>query len=165
MSISGVTASTNGHSEAIHAWFPQLRKALTDLAKSLTSGDLSAAKEAYASLEHQRQRVGQAQSGPQAEASNRLSSGFSAIGDALQSDDLASAQKAFTALTEALKRGKQSQASQESPVPRGSREPASTEFIRAQKAFALQMHTKQKTATASDNSGTSSVGTIVDVET
>ena len=179
MSISGIAPSANGHPNGIQVWFPQLRKAIEALTKSLASGDLAGAKKAYAALMQDRQNVAQAQHGPQTAANSQLSADLGAIGDALQLDSLAGAQKAFATLTQNMQKTRQAQGGQQTQntqrhhtssaeVTASGSALKSAEFAKARKAFTLLMQNRHKTiATLGSGNSTSSqsVGTTIDVAT
>jgi hypothetical protein len=100
MAVSGISTSLsiNGYQPSVQQQFQQQ---LTQLVKSLQSGDLSGAQQAYAALT-QLQSNGSAPSSQ----NDPLSQALNKIGQALQSGDLTGAQQALAALQQQAQQAK-----------------------------------------------------------
>jgi soluble cytochrome b562 len=100
MAVSGISTSLpiNGYQPSVQQQFQQQ---LTQLVKSLQSGDLSGAQQAYAALT-QLQSNGSAPSSQ----NDPLSQALNKIGQALQSGDLTKAQQALAALQQLAQQAK-----------------------------------------------------------
>src|SRR5271165_2531807 len=117
MSISAVSSSlATGLSQANPPnLFKQLQQDFKQLNESLQSGDLSAAQQAYTSIQ---KLMGSNVTGSQqasGSTTNPIQSDFAALGQALQSGDLSTAQSAFTQLQQDLQAQTPSAAQSASP--------------------------------------------------
>lgn len=106
MSISSISATGSAYQNQ----FQQIKKDFSTLQASLSSGDLTTAQSAYATLT---QDLQQAQAGQQTGASTQISTDLAAVGTALQSGDLTVAQSDFETLTKDLQSAQQSQTGQQ----------------------------------------------------
>ena len=104
MSISGISSSTSVYQNQ----FQQMKKDFSTLKTDSSSGDLTAAQQAYTALTQDVQNANQSQSGQQVSGSNQISTDLAAVGSALQSGDITSAQSAFSTLTQDLQSAAQS---------------------------------------------------------
>jgi soluble cytochrome b562 len=108
-SISSISSNTNIYQKQ----FQQTRTDFSTLQSSLSSGNLTAAQQAYAALTQDIQNAQQTQGGQQAEGTNQLGTDLTAVGSALQSGNITSAQSAFATLTQDLESMVQTQGGQE----------------------------------------------------
>jgi hypothetical protein len=92
MAITSSTASTVGTSQTGASAWQQRQQNFQALAQALNSGDLTAAKTAYAALTANRS------GGGSGSAANNPNSPLAQLGQALQNGDLAGAQTAFSAM-------------------------------------------------------------------
>jgi hypothetical protein len=91
MSITGVSQSTTQTTQ--NAAFQQRQNAFNSLDQAMSSGDLSAAQSAFATMQAQ---APQGSKGPPPGGGNdQMAQDMSAVSSALQSGDMAGAQKAF----------------------------------------------------------------------
>jgi len=107
-SISGISSSTNVY----RTQFQQIAQAFSTLQTSLSSGNLSTAQQAYATLTQDLQNVQQTQ-GTQQAGSSQIGTDLASVGTALQSGSVTSAQSAFAALTQDLQSAQQTQGTQQ----------------------------------------------------
>jgi hypothetical protein len=103
MTTSGIASGTSAAYAPNQAAFQQRKQDFKSLSDALSSGDLTAAQQAYAALQKDAPKLvngsGQAgsQTGQQGGGSSRQNA-FAALGQALQSGDLSGAQQAFSQL-------------------------------------------------------------------
>ena len=102
-SISVTNASVQSTQTGQASAIKQRREDFAALTQALSSGDLSGAKSAFASIEQNFKTVTQAQEGQQigANGQNKFQTAFQALGQALNSGDLKAAQNAFANLQQA----------------------------------------------------------------
>ncbi|MGB8275635.1 MAG: hypothetical protein WCF16_10250 [Alphaproteobacteria bacterium] len=105
MSVDPISSGLGGLQSARLTQFVQTRNYFSQLAQSLTSGDLSGAQQAFTSLQQILQSSGQA--GAQGDKNNpsgqsKIQQDLATVGQALQSGDIAGAQKAFASLQQDL---------------------------------------------------------------
>jgi hypothetical protein len=81
-------------SDRLQIPFQQIKNDWQSLAKSLQSGDLTSAQDAFASLQQDQQTMGP----PPGGENSQITSDFDALSSALKSGDLDGAQKAFSQL-------------------------------------------------------------------
>ena len=74
--------------------YPPIKNDFQSLSTALQNGNLTAAQNAYASIQSDQQN----QQGPQPPPNSQIAKDFSALGDALSSGDLSGAQAAFSSL-------------------------------------------------------------------
>ena len=107
MSISGISSDPTVYQNYGSSASQQIRKDFTALKTSLTTGTLSDAQTAFATLMQDMQAAGQ--SGQQTGANSQFSTDLAAIGTALKSGDLSGAQKAFATLQQDMQQAQQTQ--------------------------------------------------------
>ena len=102
MAVSGIFANTAiNQTSNSQTKFRQVTNDFQQLGQALQSGDLNAAKQAFAALQQfvpNLSSASQAQNGQQGSSQNPLLADLSAIGKALQSGDLSAAKSAFAKL-------------------------------------------------------------------
>jgi len=103
MSISGVSSGNNLYQTNISSINSQRKQDFQNLASALQSGDLASAQKAFAQLQQDGSKVGQAQSSQNSNQSNGQNNPFQALTSALQSGDLSGAQQAFSQLQQGMK--------------------------------------------------------------
>jgi hypothetical protein len=114
MSISSVSsASTLLQQTSQVSAFKQIRQDFQTLSQALASGNLSAAQQAYATLQSDMQNVQSAQSTQQSSQTSQsgqatIQSDLSAVGQALSSGNLTAAQSAFATLQQDMQSAQQS---------------------------------------------------------
>jgi hypothetical protein len=119
MSISGISSDPTVSQNYASNPLQQIRKHFAALKTSLKSGDLTAAQNAFATLQKDMQAIGQAQSSQQTAAttatpaSSPLDTDLAAIGTALQNGDLQGAQTAFKTLQKDMQQMRQTQGGQQ----------------------------------------------------
>ena len=104
MSISGISSSASVY----RSQFQQTKKDFTALQTDLSSGNLTAAQQAYATLTQDIQNITQAQSGQLVTGNSQISNDLAAVGTALNAGDLTGAQSAFATLTQDIQSAAQS---------------------------------------------------------
>ena len=120
MSISGISSDPTVSQNYGSNPFQQIRKDFMALKTSLSSGDLTAAQTAFATLQQDLQNVGQAQSNQQSATATATAAGgpldndLAAIGQALQNGDIGGAQTAFATLQKDMQQMRQTQGGQQS---------------------------------------------------
>ena len=97
MSISGISSSSNAYQNQLQ----QIAQAFSNLQTDVSTGSLSTAQQAYATLTQDVQNVQQAQGGQQT-GTSQIGTDLAAVGNALQSGDLTTAQSAFATLMQDL---------------------------------------------------------------
>jgi len=102
MSITALSTTGLSQYVAASSSLSQIQKTLQPLQQSLASGNLSAAKTAFASDQNLNQDV-VSLSGDGLSSSSQLSADLTTLGTALDSGDLATAQKAFASVKSDLK--------------------------------------------------------------
>ncbi len=107
-SISGISSSTNAYQKQLQ----QIMKDFSTLQTDLSSGSLSTAQQAYATLTQDLQNVQQTQGAQQTGGSFQISTELAAVGCALQSGSISDAQSAFATLTQDMQNALQTQAVQ-----------------------------------------------------
>jgi TolA-binding protein len=103
MSISGVSSNNNLYQTNMTSINSQRKQDFQNLASALQSGDLSSAQKAFAQLQQDGPKVGQAQSSQNSNQSSGQNNPFQALASALQSGDLSGAQQAFSQLQQSMK--------------------------------------------------------------
>ena len=103
MSISSVSSNNNLYQTNLTSIYSQRKQDFQNLASSLQSGDLANAQKAFAQLQQDGAKVGQAQSSQNSNQSNGQNNPFQALASALQSGDLSGAQQAFSQLQQSMK--------------------------------------------------------------
>jgi DNA-binding FadR family transcriptional regulator len=102
MAVSGIFANTAiNQTSNSQTKFGQVKNDFQQLGQALQSGDLNAAKQAFAALQQfmpNLSSASQSQNGQQGSSQNPLLTDLSAVGKALQSGDLAAAKSAFAKL-------------------------------------------------------------------
>ena len=111
MSISGISSDPTVYQNYGSSASQQIRKDFSALKTSLTTGTLSDAQTAFATLQQDMQAAGQ--SGQQTGANSQFSTDLAAIGTALKSGDLSGAQKAFATLQQDMQQARQTQGGQQ----------------------------------------------------
>ena len=101
MTISAISSSSTVYQSDMTAKLAQRKQDFQSLADALKSGNLADAQKAFAQLQSDGVKTGQAQSS-NSQASGQ-SSPLQALGSALQSGDLAGAQQAFAQLQQGMK--------------------------------------------------------------
>ena len=109
MSISGISSSSNAYQNQLQ----QIAQAFSNLQTDVSTGSLSTAQQAYATLMQDVQNVQQAQSAQQTGGTSQIGTDLAAVGSALQSGDITGAQGAFATLTQDLQSAQQTQATQQ----------------------------------------------------
>ncbi len=107
-SISGISSSTSAYQKQLQ----QIMKDFSTLQTDLSSGSLSTAQQAYATLTQDLQNVQQTQGAQQTGGSSRISTDLAAVGSALTSGSISDAQSAFATLTQDMQNALQTQAVQ-----------------------------------------------------
>lgn len=109
MPVSNIAAASGVSQGAAQGLAQQRRDELRALIRSLKTGDLSGAQQAFAMLQQTFQNTLQAQSGGVSPSGNHspLQKDLAAIGTALQSGDIAGAQKRLAGLMQDLQRLRQ----------------------------------------------------------
>jgi hypothetical protein len=99
MSLAGISSTSIAAQPGLLGAFQQRRNDFQQLAQSLQSGDLAAAKAAFTNLSNlsQNSRLGGQSS------TSQIGQEFAAVGKALQSGDLAGAQQAFATFQQDVK--------------------------------------------------------------
>jgi len=109
MSISGISSSSNAYQNQLQ----QIAQAFSNLQTDVSTGSLSTAQQAYATLMQDVQNVQQAQSAQQTGGTSQIGTDLAAVGSALQSGDITGAQSAFATLTQDLQSAQQTQGTQQ----------------------------------------------------
>jgi hypothetical protein len=118
MSISGISSDPTVSQNYVNP-FQRVRKDFAALKTSLASGDLTAAQNAFTTLQKDMQAIGQAQSSQQtatttaSPGSSPLDTDLAAIGTALQNGDVQGAQSAFATLQKDMQQMRQTQGGQQ----------------------------------------------------
>src|SRR5271157_2454117 len=119
MSIPSVSSDPTVSQNYASNPFQQIRKDFTALKTSLTSGDLTGAQQAFATLQQDMQSIGLAGSSQQAatttatQASSPLDADLNALGTALKNGDTSGAQQAFATLQKDMQQMRQTQGGQQ----------------------------------------------------
>ena len=109
MSISGISSSSNAYQNQLQ----QIAQAFSNLQTDVSTGSLSTAQQAYATLMQDVQNVQQAQGAQQTGGTSQIGTDLAAVGSALQSSDITAAQSAFATLTQDLQSAQQTQGTQQ----------------------------------------------------
>jgi hypothetical protein len=109
MSISGISSSSNAYQNQLQ----QIAQAFSNLQTDVSTGSLSTAQQAYATLMQDLQNVQQAQGAQQTGGTSQIGTDLAAVGSALQSGDITGAQSAFATLTQDLQSAQQTQGTQQ----------------------------------------------------
>ncbi len=118
MSISGISSDPTVSQNYVSP-FQQIRKDFAALKTSLTSGDLTGAQQAFATLQQDMQSIGLAGSSQQTatttatQASSPLDTDLNALGAALKNGDTSGAQQAFATLQKDMQQMRRSQGGQQ----------------------------------------------------
>ncbi|MGD0658824.1 MAG: hypothetical protein ABSD38_12225 [Syntrophorhabdales bacterium] len=109
MSISGISSSSNAYQNQLQ----QIAQAFSNLQTDVSTGSLSTAQQAYATLMQDVQNAQQAQGAQQTGGTGQIGTDLAAVGSALQAGSITDAQSAFATLTQDLQSAQQTQATQQ----------------------------------------------------
>ena len=98
MSISGISSSSNAYQNQLQ----QIAQAFSNLQTDVSTGSLSTAQQAYATLMQDLQNVQQAQGAQQTGGTSQIGTDLAAVGSALQAGSITDAQSAFATLMQDL---------------------------------------------------------------